>query len=270
MIIAQISDTHVSSHGSNMDLLYDTAGHLERAVAHLNNHPNKPAAVLVTGDLVDTGKAEEYQRFRKICDQLQMPYYLMAGNHDDRTNMRATFPEHDYLGEEGYIQYSLDQWPVRVLMLDTHIPDQPGGELCAERLAWLDRQLSSQPDKPTMVCLHHPPFRTGMVKMDNMGLADKQNFGKIIQKYDNIERVLSGHLHRPIQKKFYGTVAQICPSTAHQITLELEDENRLATLMEPPACLFHYWSDAEGLVTHTSFINHYHLAWELPLPGDEN
>lgn len=269
MIIAQISDTHISVQGSDMDQLYNTANHLTRAVGHLNGHPNRPDAVLVTGDLVDSGKLKEYERFRNICDQLKMPYYLIPGNHDDRANMRRAFPDHDYLGEQGFIQYSLDEWPVRVLMLDTNIPGEPGGELCAERLGWLEQQLHDQPHKPTMVCLHHPPFRTGMVKMDNMGLADKQNFGEIIGRFNNIERVLCGHLHRLIQKKFYGTVAMICPSTAHQITLELEDEARLATLMEPPTCLFHYWTEAEGLVTHTSFINDYPLAWELlPAAGD--
>ncbi len=263
MIIAQITDTHVSLPGSDMDKISDTVGHLKRAVVHMNTHPNKPDGVLITGDIVDSGKIEEYQRVKVICDQLDMPYYLIPGNHVDRTTMRSVFSDHDYLGTNGFIQYALDQWPVRVLMLDSSIPGQPGGELCAERLQWLDDQLAGQPDKPTMICIHHPPFRTGMIKMDDMGLTDKHMLGQIVEKYDNIERVLSGHLHRSIEKKFYGTIAQICPSTAHQVTLELENKDRLATILEPPACLFHYWNDDEGLVTHTSYIGDYRVIWEL-------
>ena len=56
MLIAQISDMHVKAEG---ELLYgriDTAGFLERAVAHVGALDPRPDVALATGDLVEGGK----------------------------------------------------------------------------------------------------------------------------------------------------------------------------------------------------------------------
>src|SRR5262249_52833757 len=63
-----------------------------------------------------------------------------------------------------------------------------------------------------------------------------------------------GHLHRPIVRRFAGTVACTAPATAHQIALDLGQTPRLSTVMEPPSCLLHLWLADEGLVTHVSLI----------------
>src|SRR5215469_17559283 len=67
--------------------------------------------------------------------------------------------------------------------------------------------------------------------------------------------IVCGHLHRPIVRRFAGTVACTAPATAHQIALDLGETPRLATVMEPPGCLLHLWlGDSGGLVTHVSLI----------------
>jgi hypothetical protein len=64
-------------------------------------------------------------------------------------------------------------------------------------------------------------------------------------------------MHRPIVRRFAGTVASVCPSTAHQIYLDLESTEKLASVMEPPAVMLHAWlPDDGGLVSHTSYISH--------------
>jgi len=49
MIIAQISDPHISQVGGKADRKYETAAHLQRAVAHLTRLPAPPDVVLITG-----------------------------------------------------------------------------------------------------------------------------------------------------------------------------------------------------------------------------
>ncbi|HXJ80648.1 MAG TPA: phosphodiesterase [Candidatus Methylomirabilis sp.] len=256
MLIAQITDTHISTPGSRNDTYFRTAEHLERAVAHLNALAPRPDVVVATGDLVERGHLDEYERLRELLEPLRMPVFLIPGNHDDRQNLPRAFTRHHYLPRDGgFIQYAVDDWPVRLVALDTLIPGESGGRLCADRLHWLDRQLAAAPDRVTVVIMHHPPFVTGMRKMDQMGLEGAEPLAEIIRRHPQVERIVCGHLHRPIVRRFAGTVACTGPATAHQIALELGELPSLSAVMEPPGCLLHLWlGDGEGLVSHVSVI----------------
>jgi 3',5'-cyclic AMP phosphodiesterase CpdA len=256
MLIAQISDTHISTPGSRNDRDFRTVEHLERAVAHLNGLSPQPDVAIATGDLVERGQVEEYERLRDILGPLAMPLYLIPGNHDDRANLVQIFDRHRYLPRDGrFLQYVVEDWPVRLVALDTLIPGESGGRLCDERLHWLDTRLAEAPDRTTLVFMHHPPFKTGIRKMDEMGLDGIGALETVIRCHPQVERIVCGHLHRPITRRFAGTVACTGPATAHQIALDLGEVPRLATVMEPPACLLHLWLGiGEGLVSHVSVI----------------
>jgi 3',5'-cyclic AMP phosphodiesterase CpdA len=256
MLIAQISDTHISTPGSRNDLHFRTAEHLERAVQHLNAFTPRPDVVIATGDLVERGRGDEYQRLRDILSNLTMPLFLIPGNHDERDNLVRTFDRHHYLPRDGgYLQYVIEDWPVRLVALDTLIPGASYGRLCAERLQWLEARLGEAPERPTLVFMHHPPFFTGIRKMDQMGLDGMAALETVIGRHPQVERVVCGHLHRSITRRFAGTVACTAPATAHQIALDLGEVPRLATVMEPPACLLHLWlGNGGGLVSHVSVI----------------
>jgi len=250
MQIAQITDTHVRTAGKLLLGRVDTAGFLAAAVAAVNRLDPPADLVVMTGDLVEQASAEEYAHFASIIAPLKAPVYLLPGNHDGRESLRRSFPAHRYLPREGFLQYALEDWPVRVVALDTHIPGQGGGELCSERLAWLERTLAVAPKRPTLVFMHHPPFATGMPFMDRYGLKDASGFAAIVAGNPQIERIAAGHLHRSMQCRFAGTVASVCPSSAHQIALDLDEKSPLRFVMEPPAFQLHRWTDGT-LVTNT-------------------
>jgi 3',5'-cyclic AMP phosphodiesterase CpdA len=256
MLIAQITDLHVSTPGSVNDRHFRTAEHLTRAVTHLNGLTPRPDVVLATGDLVERGEPDEYARLRTILDDLLMPLYVIPGNHDAREPMARAFGDRGYLPRDGgFLHYTVEDWPVRLIGLDTHIPGAAGGRLCATRLAWLDARLGEGRERPTVVFMHHPPFVTGMRAMDAMGLEGKAELAAVIGRHAQVEGVLCGHVHRPMARRFGGTVATTCPATAHQLALDLAAEPRLAVVMEPPACMLHLWlGPAESLVSHVSVI----------------
>ena len=260
MLIAQITDTHISTPGSRNDLHFRTPEHLERAVAHLNALAPRPDVLLATGDLVERGQLDEYERLRELLEPLSMPVYLIPGNHDDRANLPRAFDRHRYLPRDGgFLQYVVEEWPVRLVALDTLIPGESIGRLDAEQIAWLDARLAEAPERPTLVFMHHPPFITGMRKMDEMGLEGTDALSAVIRRHPQVERLVCGHLHRSIVRRFAGTVACTAPATAHQIALDLGDVPRLATVMEPPSCLLHAWlGDDAGLVSHVSVIGDRH------------
>ncbi len=257
MIIAQISDSHITNMGGKADRTYETATHLQRAVAHLTQLPAPPDVVLVTGDCVDGGSVPEYERFRDLLRPLTMPVYVIPGNHDDRVHLREVFGTQGVKPMADFVQYVVDEWPVRLIALDTNVPGHHAGYLCAERLRWLEERLAEAPGRPAVIFLHHPPFSTGLAVLDQMGLEGADALGAIIARHPQVERVVAGHIHCAMQRRFHGTLAITCPSTAHQMFLDLQRPERLAVVMEPPACLLHVWRDTTGLVTHTSLIGEY-------------
>lgn len=89
MLIAQLSDMHLRSEGQLLYDRIDTAAYLERAVAHVLTLDPRPDVVIMTGDLVEAGKPEEYARLRRLIAPLPMPVYVIPGNHDAREALRA-------------------------------------------------------------------------------------------------------------------------------------------------------------------------------------
>jgi 3',5'-cyclic AMP phosphodiesterase CpdA len=255
MLLCQISDLHIKTPGSLSYGVVDTAAALRNCVDHILGLRQRPDALVVTGDLTDFGRADEYGHLRALLAPLPMPVYLLPGNHDDRDALRAAFPEHAYLRQTSpYIQYAVDAAPLRLLALDTTIPRESGGALDADRLAWLEARLDEARGRPVVILMHHPPFRTGIGHMDEIGLADARPLEAIVRRHLNVERVLCGHLHRPIQVRFGGTIASTCPSPAHQVVLDLAEDAANAFTLEPPGYRLHRWDAEVGLVSHTAFI----------------
>jgi len=176
MILAQLSDPHIVAAGKLFRcpmqgtapdaerawLEFDTAPYLARAVASLNALVPRPDVTVVTGDLVDHGEPNEYEQLRHLLAPLSMPVFVIPGNHDAREPLREAFRDARYLPAEGYLQFAIEDYPVRLVALDTLVSGKHGGMLFAERLGWLDTALAAQFDRPTVILMHHPPFATGI------------------------------------------------------------------------------------------------------------
>jgi len=93
MLLAQISDLHIKQPGALAYRRVDTAASLARTIARLNALTPRPDAVLMTGDLVDHGSVEEYRHLKTLLDMLEIPYWLLIGNHDAREPLREVFAE---------------------------------------------------------------------------------------------------------------------------------------------------------------------------------
>ena len=249
---------HIKAGGKLSYRVVDTEASLQRCVAHIIKLPQVPDAVLFTGDLTDFGRPDEYANLSGLIAPLPMPAFLMAGNHDDPAAMRKAFPAHAYLRQrEGKLDYVIDEFPVRLLALDSTIPSKSPGELTAGQLAWLDETLSAARGKPTIVALHHPPFWTGIGHMDRQPLLNPRELEAVISRHPQVERVLAGHLHRPIVARFGGTIASTSPSPSHQVALDLDDQAASRFVMEPPGFQLHLWRQGAGLVSHTATIGEF-------------
>jgi 3',5'-cyclic AMP phosphodiesterase CpdA len=251
MLIAQLTDTHIKPANRLAYNRVDTYLMLKDAIEHLKQLPQKPDLILLTGDLVDAGSIEEYERLNELLVLLPAPYLLIPGNHDDRNNMRKVFKDHPWISEHGFWQFdaSSPDWPLRIIGLDSVNDGQSSGLLCQSRLEWLEDTLMLEDSKPTLIMIHHPPFQTGIGHMDDIGLEGKEEFAKILDRHSQIELVICGHLHRNIRATVGGRAVMTGPSTAHTVQLDLATDAASMFRMEPPGYLLHWWNGT-GLVTH--------------------
>jgi len=77
---------------------------------------------------------------------------------------------------------------------------------------------------------------------------------EIVARHPQVERIVCGHLHRAIDRRFAGTVAGTAPSTAHQIRLNLAPGAPISFIWEPAGYQLHMWQPEAGLVTHTALF----------------
>jgi len=257
-LLLQLSDLHIREAGRLAYGRLDTAPYLRQAVDSILRLPQRPDAVVLTGDLTDFGRAGEYAHLRSLLAPLTMPLYLMPGNHDDREQMRLSFPEHRYLGRNGFVQYSVAVGDLQLIALDTQVEGASHGGLCAQRLQWLADTLDQHRDRPVVIAMHHPPFATLIGHMDDIGLRQgAAELEALVAQHPNVERIICGHLHRSIQVRFGGTLAMTVPSPAHQVCLDLAPNAASAWTLEPPGFVLHALSDTQQLISHTVASGHF-------------
>lgn len=251
-LIAQISDLHLKAGNKLTYGVVDTLAALRRAVDHLNASQPRPDIVVISGDLVDFGQPDEYAVLHPELERLCMPYYLVPGNHDVRAHLLAEFSDHAYLPKsaDAPLDWVVDEHPVRLVGLDTTIPGAHGGQLLDAQLLWLDQLLKQRPDVPTLLILHHPPFVSGIGHMDREPFINADGLQQVIARHRQVERLLCGHLHRAMQRRFAGSLSCVCPGTSHQIVLDLQEAAAAHFNLEPAGYLLHRWCPEQGLVTH--------------------
>ena len=260
MILCQISDLHIKAQGKKSYRVVDTAESLRRCVAQVNRLKQRPDAVVFTGDLVDFGVAVVYAPLRFWRAPLSRPYDLGPGNPHERRALRRAFPDHAYLqgsSDDARIEYVIEDHPLRIVTLDTVIPRSSKGELAAASMDWLDQVLSEQPQRPTVIAMHHPPFTTGIGHMDDIGLINPQLLEPVVRRHPQVERVICGHLHRSIQTRFGGTMASTCPGVSHQVVLDLDPQAPSQFVMEPAGFQLHWWGERTGLISHTAYVGEF-------------
>lgn len=252
MLIAQITDIHLGFDPDNP--VEFNRKRLDQVLRHLNEGPNRPDLLIATGDLTEHGDAASYKRLANALSICSFPVHLCLGNHDNRSNFSAQFPDVPVV--DGFVQYALDLRDVRILMLDTLEEGRHGGAFCQVRADWLRSKLAEDRTTPTIIVMHHPPVEVGIAWMNTH--PEEQwvsNFAQAIQGAPNIKAIICGHVHRSITVPWQGTAVAICSSTAPQVTLDLtpidpeRPDNRPMIIADQPAYALHLWNGRE-LVSH--------------------
>ena len=252
MLIAQVTDIHLGF--DRDDPAEFNRKRLDQVLRHLNNGPNRPDLLIVTGDLTEHGAPASYRQLADAFSICSFPVHMGLGNHDIRSNFTAQFPEVPVA--DGFVQYALEASGVRVLMLDTLEEGRHGGAFCDTRAKWLRSTLAQDRNTPTIIAMHHPPVEIGIAWMNTDPKEQwVSNFTRAIEDAPNVKGIICGHVHRSIAVPWQGTSVAICSSTAPQVALDLNPidpenpDDRPMIVADQPAYALHLWNGRE-LVSH--------------------
>ena len=194
----QLSDLHVVAPGALCSGVLDTGAILRAGVDRLL--ALMPAigpldGVLVTGDISEDGSAASYDRAQQELARLGLPVYAVPGNHDSRSTFRAAFAGQTWMPASGAIDWVVDLPDTRLIGLDTLVEGQGAGRVQPDSLALLTDALNGAGARATVVALHHPPLRTGIRFMDDIGLQNPEDLAAAIPANCGSVLFVAGHVH---------------------------------------------------------------------------
>jgi Icc protein len=240
--ILQISDTHIVPEGALVSGRLDTSDALARLVARITGIRDQIGpidALLVSGDLSDDGSAESYAQFKTLIAPLNLPTYIIAGNHDARNPMRAAFAKD--LPADGPLNWIRRVGDIHLIGLDTLVEGQGVGTLSPDSLSFLQNALSQVGDAPVLLALHHPPFACGIGFMDKIGLTNRQALRDILTGFSGTLRIVCGHIHSMIVSDVAGHIAISAPSPASTFAYDLRMDAPVGYTTQEDGCLLHRW-----------------------------
>ena len=247
MRILQISDFHLRGDGKLSFQVVDTASFLKSTKAHLEHvcalDGQKPDMIVVTGDIADSGDEKAYLMVYEALSSFNVPVYAVPGNHDRRDRMVRilkgwTIPNPQ---TAPFLCYAVQTEEARLLFLDTLNPGSHAGHMRDAELAWLDNELQSNKNVPTLIFMHHPPFITGLPAMDEP-FENREQMRTVLMKAP-WARLCCGHMHRPIFTVWAGVPCVTAPAASMQIELDFTPEGGDTFRMETPGYLLHDFED---------------------------
>lgn len=260
MIIAQISDSHLTAKGENSEA---RCANLEACISHINALQPAPDIVFHTGDLTHDNLASEYAMAMDIMSALKVPLYFIPGNRDDRGHMRELFAPLFPLDKSSpFFSYVIDDYPVRLIALDTTSDTSALGHFCKERAGFLKDALSQTPEvpvakplaRPAVIFMHHPPYDAMQApeayRFQFEDRAMTENFGQIVAAHEGPLRIICGHIHRNTS----GTIGGVMGSSMTSLALDLRKGEYFGAEAHAMTYHVHDFSDPANPVTRTEIV----------------
>lgn len=234
--LLQLSDLHVVAPGKLCSGVLDTGAILRAGVDRIL--AQMPAigpldGVLVTGDISEDGSAESYDLAQRELARLGLPVYAVPGNHDNRAAFRAAFRAQAWMSAAGAIDWVVDLPDTRLIGLDTLVEGQGAGRVQPDTLAFLTQALAGARARAVVVALHHPPMRTGIRFMDNIGLENTAELAAAIPATCGPVMFVAGHVHGVYLGRIGVHRVVTAPSLCSAFALDKRPDARVGFLTGP-------------------------------------
>ena len=247
MVIVQISDTHIVLGTPDAD---QRISDFALTVADINALDPAPDVIVHTGDIVHNGRQDEYAQAVAILATVRAPVYVLAGNKDDRENLHKAFSAPGYLrSESDFIQYAIDDYPVRLIAIDTLSLGSNKGDFSSERVRLLTKLIDAETTKPIAAFMHHPPFEVtvGPHPFNFESLEIMSDLRRALQQSGRVVAGFCGHVHRAAT----GHVGYIPMTVVPCIATTLRKGDYPVHMKLRPIYYIHRYDSAWGFVTET-------------------
>lgn len=212
--ILQITDPHLFKDPQGELLGINTQASFSQVLTEVSLSHFDYDIVLATGDLVQDSSRAGYACFCQMVQALQKPVFWIPGNHDFQPKMfeiltneqENIYPhKHLLLGEH---------W--QILLLDSQVFGVPYGELGQYQLDWLREKLQQDPQRYTLVVLHHHILSTGSAWLDQHNLRNSHDLAYVLASFPKVKGILHGHIHQQVDDMWNGYQIMATPSTCVQ------------------------------------------------------
>ena len=228
MTFVHLTDLHILP--NDEDLLYGrrTTDKVRGIIELIQNMDVSPDFFILSGDLVNDGKEAEYRRLNIVLNELRefgAPLILGLGNHDCRVHFRRIVLGEESGDESQRYFHSTMFGGLRVIMLDSKLPDAVYGDLDEPQLEWLAEELRKPAPLGNLIAIHHPPVFSTVEPLSDHCLNNPKGLAKAIADH-HVHAVLSGHIHYSHFTSFHGTVSITTPATAYILDPGSQRETR--------------------------------------------
>jgi len=223
-----LTDLHLTAHQETLVNGRSPTTKLTLLLQRLRALEIKPAFILITGDLVNSGQADEYRQFNEYLQhfaEFHVPVLFALGNHDAREPFRQTV-----LGEAASVEpyyYSMTIEGLNVIVLDSLIPGRVSGQVDETQLAWLDAELAKPMARGHLIAIHHPPVPVTVRLLNQLGLLNADEFASVVRRHPNVLGVLSGHIHYSHVAPFANTISVTTPAVLYTIDPGVQENLRI-------------------------------------------
>ena len=204
--ILQLTDLHIFENADKTMLPIDTKQSFRRVLDKAIEDEDQWDLIVLSGDLADLGEEQSYVWLAEQLSGLDIPSIALPGNHDDRDLMANYFDCSNRLDLGGW----------RVSLLDSCIPPSTKGELGSDQITALKDNITSNPEYPHLVFLHHPPVLLGSTWMDGMGLSNADLLWNCLAEFSSPVTLVAGHAHQNFDMYHNGVRVLVTPSTCTQ------------------------------------------------------
>jgi 3',5'-cyclic-AMP phosphodiesterase len=250
MIIAQISDTHIPLDTADAD---ERIRDLALTIVDINALDPAPDVIVHTGDIVHSGRQDEYAYVASMLAKARAPVFVLAGNKDDRVNLCDAFSHCGYLDSNSdFVDYAVDDYPVKMIALDTLSSASNKGDFCSERIRRFLDMSDDGSTKPIAVFTHHPPFEVteGPDPIHFESWHVMTRLSQALQHSGRVAAVFSGHVHRAAAGHVGSIPARVTPSVARALR---KGEYPPDTQMRP-VYQVHRFDPTSGFATEIRFV----------------
>ena len=228
LTFVHLTDLHILSSTEGQLRGERPVNNLRRIIARIRNMDVRPDFFILSGDLANDGEEAEYRMLSLMLEELRefgVPLILGLGNHDRRVPFRQIVLGEEAADETQRFYHSAMFDGLRVIMLDSKVPDAVHGELDDQQLSWLEEELQKPAPSGNLIAVHHPPVFSTVEPLNEHCLRNPDALAQAIKGH-NVHAILSGHIHYAHVTPFYGTLSVTTPATVYMVDPGSQQEHR--------------------------------------------